>query len=146
MLTELGLCLDRIQDSNQVVGCGIESSLGSRVQRDVEMDPPLGQGNSRSGCRGGQCIVEISMPNEGAVGPSFDDLMEINVFGEGLERLADLSRRTYAECVAQMDLAQPDTRGLQPCQGLGRSLVLDGQVAAVVVDAQMTVDAPVSGA
>ena len=86
------------------------------------------------------------MADEGAVGASFNDLMEINVFGEGLKRLADLGRGTDTQGVAQVDLAQPYARGLQPCQGLGRRFVLDGQVAAVVVDAQMTVDAPVSGA
>jgi hypothetical protein len=70
--------------------------------------------------------------------------MEIDVVSEAAEGLAGLRGGTDREGVAEVDLADSDARLSEPGEGLLWALVFDGQVAAVVVDAKVLIEAEVS--
>ena len=146
MLAEAGIGFHGIEHADEMVGRGVETAPGFGVQRDVEMDAPLGQGRARGRGGGGQGVVQIGVPHERSVGASLDHLMEVDVFGEGLKRLTDPGGGSHAQGVAQMDLAQTDAGRPQTGERLGGGFEFDGQVAAVVVHAQTPVEPGVSGA
>lgn len=143
MVAQAGLAADFVEDTGDMLGGGFETIAGRGVERDVEMHAPLDvELGAIQG--GGEGFVEVGVPDDFAVGPTFDDLMEIDGVEEGAEGLAGGRGGMNPEGVAEMDLGDQDSRPAETTECLSGRLELDGEVAAVVIDAEVGIEAQVA--
>ena len=114
------------------------------MQRDVEMDPPfiVGDGSLRE--RAFQRQVEILKADQFTTFSMHDDLVQIHVLGKRRQLLETGRTWTNSQCVADMDLAQSYAVAVQSLQSLLRLFELNREVACVVIDTQMSVEARVA--
>ena len=93
MGAKVGLLLQHIEQPQQVRRGRVEGRAGPAVQRDVEMNPPLGRcriADDRGRIEG---EVQIAVAPDRPVGRPFDHLVEVNAVGEGGEPGARFGRR-----------------------------------------------------
>ena len=143
MVAQAGLAADFVQDTGDMLGGGFEPIPRRRVEGDVEMHAPLDvELGAVEG--GGEGFVEVGVPDDFAVGPTFDDLMEVDGIEEGSEGLAGGRGGMNPEGVAEMDLGDEDSCPAETTECLSGRLELDGEVAAVVIDAEVGIEAQVA--
>jgi hypothetical protein len=144
MLAKAGLTPDFIEDAGDMICGGLEDAAGSGMERDVEVDTPFGVelGTIDGGEQG---FVEIGVADEFAIGTSFDDLMEVDGIDEGLEGESCFGSGVEAEGVGQMDLGDADAGLAKASDGFGGVFVLDGEMTAVVIHAEVGIDAEIAG-
>ncbi len=145
VVAEGGVGRQLVEDAEDVVGGGFEAGGWGGVEGDVEMDAPFA-GAGRS-ARGGvvEGIFEVAEAVEIALGGPDDHLMEVDGVGEGLEGGEGFRGWGEAEGVAEVEFADFDAGGAEAAQGGGGVLELDGEVAAIVIDAQEGIEAVVAG-
>jgi hypothetical protein len=144
MLAQPGVLPDFVEDTGDVVRGGLENAVGCGVERDVEVDAPfvVELGTVQ---RGEQRLVEVGVAHQFAVGPTFDHLMEIDGIDEGLEGKPGPRGGVEAERIGEMDLGDADAGPSETADGFGGVFVFDGEMAAVVIDAEVGIDAEIAG-
>ena len=144
MGAEPGILLENIECSSEVIDCCANQGRLRCMQRNVEMDPPFAVELGSIAFRGRQRLVQIGVPDQFPIGPSFDHLMEIDAIVERGEGGPDLVCGMNPERVAQVDLADPDPATMQSLERLSRGLELEGEMTGVVVDAQMLTESEIT--
>lgn len=72
-------------------------------------------------------------------------MVEIDIVGEGGEGAADFGSGTDFERGTEVELADADAVALQAADGVAGLLVFHGEMAGVVIDAEVVEDALVAG-
>ena len=141
MRAEGRVLAEQFEDAEKMIGGVVEQRGGRAVQRDVKMNAPflVVRGRVREG------DIEVAVTGERGAGAR-DDLVEINVVGEGREGAADFGRGADFERGAEMEFADANAVALQAEDGFAGMLVFDGEMAGVVVHANVVQQALVAGA
>ena len=128
-----------VEGLRSVITRRAERCLGFVVERDVEMDAPLL--GVAALLMGGDAVRQVGVTRQASVRVALDDLMQVGRFIEAAGRLdGAFPPRVESECCGKMDLGNPQTLAMQYCQRSIRVLVFEREVAAVVVDADASLD------
>src|SRR5437870_1722531 len=137
MRAEARAGLKNLEQAEDVFRGVVEEGGWPAVERNVEMDSPLGIILELQLRIALQSDIEVPIALDHSVGPALDDLMKVDAVGKVGEGVPCLRRRPDFQRGAEMDLADFDVVPLEHAQGVLWFFEFHGQVAGVVINSEV---------
>ena len=136
---DAGIASAEFEDVFDLIAGGMEGWFRELIEGDMEMDSPLFGIASIGVCR--KAVREIDMAGNAAVGVTLHHLVEISRFIKGADGFdGTIFARIEGEGGGEVDLGNADAFVSHDSERTTGILILESEVAAVIVDADAALD------
>src|ERR1043166_5258788 len=145
MRAKARVLLEHFEHTPNMVGSVSKERSRRAVQRDVKMDAAF-RGLRGAGFRGlAQGDIQILEAPEGAIGSSLDHLIKINLIRKSSQGFAGLRAGADFQGGAEVDFTELDLVLPQTIEGLTCLFKFHGEMAGIIVDAEMLLEPRIVG-